>query len=367
MPEQAFPVRVRLDVCRGRRALFQELIELGARHGLDVVALEPLLGDRQTLPIGQRRRQRNLLPLRVEWRVLERRKLREKRIHELGQLAIAVGVGGPVIGGEHRRHGDGIDLLPFRDQVGIVLRRQGRGQIVGLQRPRIVDRNEMEAVVVECADRFVRLAADGNHRVDLASPHFFHRDTLLDIEEVRLDAEPLEHNCRRHEGAAVGKVDTDLLAVELADVGDRLRRDDIHLFIVELGHVGELLLDVLCEALFLEIVERVGSHDAEVDALQEQDVGDALHGAAPDDRKYAQLVSVVEHGCEVCTELNIGAADGAGDQRHRVGVQGLLGVRRSELEDGFEAFADFCRVELAFFSPRRKAASHHDGNECQSK
>ena len=99
----------------------------------------------------------------------------------------------------------------------------------------------------------------------------------------------------------------------------------MHLLIVELGHVGELLLDVLRKALFLEIVERIGSHDAEVDALQEQDVGDALHRTAPDDRKYAQLVSVVEHGSEIGTELHIGAADRSRDQRDCVGVQRLLG------------------------------------------
>jgi hypothetical protein len=55
--------------------------------------------------------------------------------------------------------------------------------------------------------------------------------------------------------------------------------------------------------------------------MPEQDVGDALHRAALDDRKYAQLVSVVEHGSEISTELHIGAADRSRDQRHRVGVQ----------------------------------------------
>jgi hypothetical protein len=49
------------------------------------------------------------------------------------------------------------------------------------------------------------------------------------------------------------------------------------------------------------------SLNADADALQEQDVGDALHRAAPDDRKYAQLVSVVEHGSEIGTELHTGA------------------------------------------------------------
>ena len=44
------------------------------------------------------------------------------------ELAIAVGVGRPVIGGEHRGHRDGVDLLAFRDQVRIVLRRQLAGR-----------------------------------------------------------------------------------------------------------------------------------------------------------------------------------------------------------------------------------------------
>jgi len=54
--------------------------------------------------------------------------------------------------------------------------------------------------------------------------------------------------------------------------------------------------------------QRIGSHDAEIDALQEQNVGDALHRPAPDDREYAQLVAVVEHGGEIGTDLHIGAA-----------------------------------------------------------
>src|SRR5271167_4485166 len=111
----------------------------------------------------------------------------------------------------------------------------------------------------------------------------------------------------------------------------------MELFVIELGHVGELLLDVLGKAFPLEVVERVGSHDSEIDALEEQDVGDTLHRAAPDDRKYAQLVAVIEHGGEVGAELHIGAADRAGDQRYRVRVQRLLCGSRSELENSLKA------------------------------
>jgi hypothetical protein len=43
-------------------------------------------------------------------------------------------------------------------------------------------------------------------------------------------------------------------------------------------------------------------------------------------------------------ELHIGAADRAGKQRDRVGVQRLLGRDRAELEDRLQAVAAFGRV-----------------------
>src|SRR5256885_11921023 len=60
-----------------------------------------------------------------------------------------------------------------------------------------------------------------------------HRDALFDIDEVRLEAEPLEHDRRGDEGAAVGKIDADLLAVELAQAVDRksTRLNSSHLVI----------------------------------------------------------------------------------------------------------------------------------------
>src|SRR3984893_14551182 len=299
-------------------------------------------------------------------RILEGRKLGEKGIHKLGQLSITVGIGCPVIGREHRWHRNGVHLLAIRNQVRIVLRVQSRRQIVGLQRFRVVDRHQMEPIVLERAHGLIRLAPSNDHGVDFTVPHLLQWDALLDIDDVRLEAEPLEHGQRGDEGAAIGKVDADGLAVEIVQIADRFRGYHMHLLIVELGYVGKLLLDVLREALPLEIIERVGAHDAKVDALKEQNIGDALHRATADNGKYAQLVSVVEHGSQVRTELNIGAADGAGYQRHRVGVQRLLGGGGAELKDGLEAVADLGRVILGLFGPGCEAASHHGGNECQS-
>ena len=70
----------------------------------------------------------------------------------------------------------------------------------------------------------------------------------------------------------------------------------MHFFIVEFGDEVELLSDVAGVALLFDVIERVGANDAEVDALEEQDVGDALDRPPPDDRQQPQIVAIIEHG-----------------------------------------------------------------------
>src|SRR5260364_69087 len=108
------------------------------------------------------------------------------------------------------------NLIAEGEKVRIVLRGQGRREIVVLQRPVVIHIDEMEAAVIhEVADRFVGLAADDDDGVELAALQLLHRDALLDIEEVRPQAEPFEHGQRGHEGAAIGQVDADTAAFEV--------------------------------------------------------------------------------------------------------------------------------------------------------
>src|SRR6202166_1404487 len=55
----------------GRAILFEEFVEPDARDRLASTAVGPLLGRREALPVLQRGRQRDLLPLRMEGRILE--------------------------------------------------------------------------------------------------------------------------------------------------------------------------------------------------------------------------------------------------------------------------------------------------------
>src|SRR5436309_7965271 len=105
----------------------------------------------------------------------------------------------------------------------------------------------MEPIVLETAHGLIRLAPTNDHGVDFAGLQFLHRDALLNIDDLWFHSEPLEDSQRGDEGAAIRKVDADGLAIEIPEIADRFRRDDMHLFIVELGHIGELLLEVLGE------------------------------------------------------------------------------------------------------------------------
>ena len=76
--------------------------------------------------------------------------------------------------------------------------------------------------------------------------------------------------------------------------------------------------------------------DFDIDAAQEQDVGQVLHRAAPDHRQDAQLLARVEHGGEVGGDADIGARDAARnhpDQARR-GAEGGGGERVALLAGG---------------------------------
>src|ERR1700747_2350201 len=84
-------------------------------------------------------------------------------------------------------------------------------------------------------------------------------------------------------------------------------------------------------------------------------------------RQDAQFLAIVEHGSEIGTELHIGAADRAANQRDRVGVQRLLGRDRAELEDRLQAVADLGRIIVGLFSMSRNAGGHYDDRGKHSK
>src|SRR6201984_352273 len=76
-------------------------------------------------------------------------------------------------------------------------------------------------------------------------------------------------------------------------------------------------------------------------------------------RQDAQFLAIVEHGSEIGTELHIGAADRAANQRDRVGVQRLLGRDRAELEDRLQAVADLGRIIVRLFRMGCSGESYH--------
>ena len=91
---------------------------------------EPILRRFEAGPTGQRSHERDFLPLGMEGRFLEVPDLRKEDFDEMREPSIAIGIGRPIIRGEHRRHSDRIDPLPLFDELGIVLVIERRRQIV---------------------------------------------------------------------------------------------------------------------------------------------------------------------------------------------------------------------------------------------
>jgi hypothetical protein len=102
---------------------------------------------------------------------------------------------------------------------------------------------------------------------------------LIDVDGVDLDPNALEHRAAGVVGAAALDVKRDPLARELTDVGHVAAGDHMELVVEQAGHVGDLAFDVRKPLVLPELLERVGPHEAEVDALQEPDVVGVLAGS----------------------------------------------------------------------------------------
>ena len=86
--------------------------------------------------------------------LLERRDFTEKRINEPGEPPIALGIGRPIKGREHRWGRDRVDAFTFLDEVWIIVRRKLCWQIVRLQGLGVIDRNEVETLVLDRGGEF---------------------------------------------------------------------------------------------------------------------------------------------------------------------------------------------------------------------
>src|ERR1700747_2006150 len=163
----------------------------------------------------------------------------------------------------------------------------------------------MQILIVELLQQVDRFSFHRNHGVDFALPQLLQGDAWFDIKKMRLDAEALEHSHRGDESSAVRQVDRDRFAVEILKIADRLRGKDVHFLVVELGNVAKLPLDVVGIAFLLEVIEGIGSHDADVDALEEQNVSHRLDRSSSNDRQQSKIAAVVEHRGKIGPDLQL--------------------------------------------------------------
>src|SRR5262245_9350620 len=139
----------------------QKLVELAARAQRLPVARQPILGRLEAAPARERCRKVRFAPFGMALRLRKRFELREETPDEILQTAIGLAALWPIVGNQHRRGRDRLDVLAWAHEPGIVLAGQNSWQVIVLQRLGERHRQEAQAPLrSELCHRRCRLAGD---------------------------------------------------------------------------------------------------------------------------------------------------------------------------------------------------------------
>ena len=149
------------------------------------------------------------------------------------------------------------------------------------------DRQQSQARIgLDLGQQGERLAADEDQRGDIARAQRRERLRLGQCGRLNVDRQLVEDDAGGHEGAAALGAEVDPLAAQVVDRGELVARQQMDLLVVELGDVGDLLLDPGVQVGALVEVEDVRLHDRDVDAAQQQQILDVAHRALADHRQH---------------------------------------------------------------------------------
>ncbi len=257
--------------------------------------------------------------------------LGKERVDEPLNASVAIGVFRPVIPDQNHFVGDGLDGLAGRDQVRIILVSKIGRQVLGVRdflRER--DRDEVHsALELQVRYQLSGLAGDVGRRRNLAGLKHFKSLALDDVDFFDLDSKALEDIAHGLARAAARLVNVHLAAVELLDRGDVAAGDQMHFFVEQLGDVDDFVV-ILAERLVgaAKAVKHAQLGEADVHPFQVAHVANILRAADADDRQNPELVGVVEHGCHIIGDLQVGVirAGAAGNDRDGVFVDLLVSV-----------------------------------------
>ena len=245
---------------------------------------------------------------------------------EVLDTSITIGISWPIVCDQDCADGNGADRMAGLDQGRIVRAGQRRGQIVGLQLFGKRHRQQPESFgSFRIGHRAGRPASDEYGCGDLPGLNLLQRVALAHIDFDRLEAEPFEDVTRRKLSARADIAEIHLLAVKLLDRGDAgIRTDDeMHFFVVELGDIGERIVDIAELSGLAKRVENDRLRDAEVDAFQIADVTHVLRATLSDNGENAETIVVIEYGRQIIRDRQVSPVWITRDDCDRIGVDGV--------------------------------------------
>src|SRR5262249_50105512 len=169
----------------------------------------------------------------------------ERRFDELAAPPVTIGVLGPVVGDQDAGGRNRIDRFTFGNEVGIVLVRQGRGEIVVAQGLRKRNRYQTISIArLKLSDRTGRFAGRNKGCGDLALRKLVESVSRAKVDFVNVDIEAAENVPCGHLGAAALGVEIHLASAQLLERGDVGASHEVNFIVGNLHDVDELVLEV---------------------------------------------------------------------------------------------------------------------------
>jgi hypothetical protein len=171
-------------------------------------------------------------------------------------------------------------------------------------------------------------------RGKIAGAHALDGDIGFLVLQDGRDSQPLEDEGRRHRGGSALGVDADLLARQVLQRIDLRAGDDADLLREHHRDIAHLALDGGDLRIILEVLERIGLQEGQIDAAQVEHVPQVLHLAAGDDREHAHLLEALAF-VEQRRKVERGrhqrpAEDALGHEGDRARVGFVLGLTKEQ-------------------------------------
>ena len=165
-----------------------------------------------------------------------------------------------------------------------------------------------------------RFRHDKRESRNLPVPQLLQCGILVIVRDLGLDAEKIEHARRRKCRTAALHVDVYGLPGEIGDFLYVGARQQMKLLIIELGDIGQRILDAGEQALVAGVFERIDRQDRDIDAAKMFQIGNVLQTSFAEHGHDAARRTVIDNTCDLLRHPHRNIPGSAGDKLDHAAV-----------------------------------------------